>query len=43
MGLKKFGNLTGGNGGGGGVQFEILTKPDDEIFNAWFLNARQLK
>lgn len=34
----------GGNGGGGGVQIELLTKPKDpEYFKNWFSNERALK
>ncbi len=34
----------GGNGGGGGVQFELITKPKDaEVFKTWFFNERRLK
>ena len=38
------GKSIAGNGGGGGVQFEILNPPtDDEIWRAWFTNPRKLK
>lgn len=34
----------GGNGGGGGVQFEVLSKPAKlSDFERWFTNARPLK
>lgn len=34
----------GGNGGGGGVQFELLTAPKDiGEFKTWFMNERLLK
>lgn len=34
----------GGNGGGGGVQFELLTKPENpNQFKTWFSNERRLK
>jgi hypothetical protein len=34
----------GGNGGGGGVQFEVLSKPaDDLVFQSWFSNPRGLR
>lgn len=34
----------GGNGGGGGVQFELLSKPKDpDEINRWFFNERRLK
>ena len=34
----------GGNGGGGGVQIQLLTKPKDpEYFKNWFSNERALK
>jgi filamentous hemagglutinin len=38
------GSYTGGNGGGGGVQFQITNRPTDpNMFRSWFSNARPLK
>lgn len=34
----------GGNGGGGGVQFEVTSRPAlDAEFESWFKNPRSLK
>ncbi len=33
----------GGNGGGGGVQFEVLGGVKGPSFEDWFINARPLK
>jgi len=43
--IKIFENTSvAGNGGGGGVQFEVLTKPrNDKEFASWFTNPRRLK
>ncbi len=36
--------FTGGNGGGGGVQFQINSRPSDPAdFAKWFTNGRPLK
>lgn len=33
----------GGNGGGGGVQFEVMSRPPvDADFERWFSNPRRL-
>lgn len=33
----------GGNGGGGGVQFEVLNAPKGPAFESWFTNPRPIK
>jgi len=34
----------GGNGGGGGVQFEVISRPSIDVeFESWFTNPRRLK
>ena len=38
------GHYTGGNGGGGGVQFQVTSRPlSPAEFETWFINARPLK
>ena len=38
------GKSLGGNGGGGGVQFEVLNPPKDlDDFKKWFANPRLIK
>ena len=32
-----------GNGGGGGVQFEVLNPPPESNFKTWFTNQRKLR
>ena len=37
------GKSLAGNGGGGGVQFEVLNPPDALDFKNWFHNSREIK
>jgi filamentous hemagglutinin len=37
------GKSLAGNGGGGGVQFEVLNPPKGPAFNDWFINPREIK